>query len=64
MFTHGTGGYSGLPPASPYASMETSGARVDIGGLLDLLNDASGPSIFNNVDEGAAAYARANFPGC
>jgi hypothetical protein len=44
--------------------METSGARVDIGGLLDLLNDASGPSIFNNVDEGAAAYARANFPGC
>ena len=66
MLTHGTGSYSALslPPPSPYASMETSGGRVDIGEMLDLINDATGPSIFNNADRAAAAYANAKFPGC
>ena len=64
MLTHGTGGYSSLPQSqSPYASLET-GFNVDIGGLLDLINDVTGPAVFDNVDQAAASYAAANFPGC
>jgi hypothetical protein len=64
MLTHGTGGYSSLPQSqSPSASLET-GFSVDIGGALDVINDATGPIIFNNVDQAAAAYAKANFAGC
>jgi len=62
--THGHGGYSQLPQSqSPYASLET-GFNVDIGGLLDLVNDSTGPSVFNDVDQEAAEYAQNNFPGC
>jgi RHS repeat-associated protein len=64
MVTHGTGGYSSLPQSpSPYESSET-GFSVDIGGLLDAINDLTGPPVFNAVDQAAAAYAQANFPGC
>ena len=64
MQTHGFGGYASPPQApSPYASLET-GFSVDIGGILDDINDATGPIIFNAVDQAAAAFAQANFPGC
>jgi hypothetical protein len=64
MLTHGTGGYSTLPQSqSPDESLET-GFSVDIGGALDVINELSGPTIFNSVDQAAAAYAKANFAGC
>jgi hypothetical protein len=44
--------------------METGGMMMNIGGLLDDINDASGPGVFNFVDLQAADYATANFPGC
>lgn len=60
-------GWRGTPSVSatesPYASLET-GVVVDLGGLLDLINDEVGPSIFKNVDEAAAKYAKTHFPGC
>jgi hypothetical protein len=59
MLMHGTGGYHSLPSPSPSASLEM-GFSVDIGGLLDLINDATGSNVFNNVDQVAAAYAMAN----
>lgn len=64
MLTHGYGGYPSMPDsAAPYGSLET-GVVVDVGGLLDLINDEAGPSIFSAVDQAAAAYAKAHFPGC
>ena len=64
MLTHGYGGYPSVSATeSPYASLET-GVVVDLGGLLDLINDEVGPSIFKNVDEAAAKYAKTHFPGC
>ncbi len=68
MMTHGYGGYgsSNYTPPNPYASMETGGwaGSVDLGGMLDSINDSAGPAIFNHVDEKAAEYAKAHFPGC
>lgn len=64
MLTHGYGGYSQLPPPSPFASMETGDLTVDLGSLLDLVNQEAGPGIFDKVDQEAAAYAKAHYPGC
>jgi hypothetical protein len=66
MVTHGFGGYGSvnLPPSQPSASMETGGMNIDIGEMLDFINDAAGPAIFNSVDEQATRYATAHFSGC
>jgi hypothetical protein len=64
MLTHGYGGYSSQPQSPPqYSSLET-GFSVDFGGLLDLINDGTGPSVFNDVDQEAAEYAMTYFSGC
>ena len=42
-------------------SMETGGISLDIGEILDSINDASGPAIFDNVDKQAALYAKSHF---
>jgi len=39
-------------------------APIDVGGLMDGLNDLSGPEIFNGLDKAAAAYAAANYASC
>lgn len=66
MQTHGYGGYGSLnlPSPSPYASMETGGVALDLGEMLDSINNAVGPDVFNNVDKQAALYAKSHFPGC
>jgi RHS repeat-associated protein len=64
METRGTGGYnSQLPPPSPDSSSLTT-AFVDIGELLDMINQMFGPLVFDAVDQQAARYAAAHFPGC
>ena len=60
MLTHGYGGYPEVPIPSPYDGSEVA----DLGYVLDLVNDATGPSVFNAVDQAAAKYAQANFAGC
>ncbi len=66
MNTHGYGGYApvSLPPPDPFASMETGGAELNLGEILDNLNAVAGPEIFNLADQQAARCAQAHFPGC
>ena len=63
MVTHGYGGYPSLPPPEPNASSLTT-AYIDLGGLLDQINDQTGPVVFSGVDQAALAYATLNYPGC
>jgi RHS repeat-associated protein len=66
METHGYGGYGSLnlPSSSPYASMETGGIQIDVGEMLDSINNTIGPDIFDSVDRQATRYAVHHFAGC
>jgi RHS repeat-associated protein len=64
MDTLGYGGYnSQVPTPSQYGSSLTT-SSVDIGGLLDSINDLMGPWVFDAVDAQALRYAMNHFPGC
>jgi hypothetical protein len=61
--TTGYGGYGRLATFDSGAAMIDM-APIDFGELLDALNDAMGPGIFNGLDKAAAAYAKSHYPGC
>jgi RHS repeat-associated protein len=63
MVTYGYGGYPSVLPTSPYSSSLTT-SSIDLGAILDQINDALGPVVFNAVDQQAARFAQHHYPGC
>ena len=69
MRTHGTGGYGVLRPQpsgnmSGYIAGLAPSAPVDWGQVLDNVNQAVGPAVFNRVDSYVTDYVKDHFSGC
>lgn len=63
MVTYGYGGYPPGLPTSPNSSSLTT-SSIDIGAILDQMNNEMGPAVFNAVDQQAARFAQNHYSGC
>jgi RHS repeat-associated protein len=63
MVTYGYGGYPPGLPTSPNSSSLTT-SSIDIGAILDQMNNVTGPMVFNAVDQQAARFAQNHYTGC
>lgn len=59
--TQGYGGYNTFIPPETSAGMLSP---LDLGAMIDSLNDIIGPEVFSTLDQDAAGYAGMFFPGC